>query len=136
LPGRVRGWRGPAAWFALFALLLNVALPLASTANTAQAAGAYLSDGPGETIVICTGAGMRVIQLGPDGKPVSGNMQGEGFCPLCTIYACFDLPRSPRVEPAFEAGPHRDVLAPAHADLPHPSIHATPSAPRAPPLDI
>ncbi|MBE9558635.1 MAG: DUF2946 domain-containing protein [Proteobacteria bacterium] len=135
MPGRTRSWRRPAAWVALFALLLNVVLPLASVAKTAEAAGpgAYLAGGSGETIVICTGTGMRIIQLGPDGKPVSGNMQGDGFCPICTIFAGIDLTRSTQVEPVSDTGLNRGVLTPAHADLPRPSIHATPSAPRAPP---
>lgn len=138
LPGRARGWRRPATWLALFALFLNAALPLVSMADTARAAGpgAYLSGDSVETIVICTGTGMRVVHLGPDGEPLSGNTQGDGFCPLCTISVAIDPARSTQVEPASDDGPDRGALAPAHADLPRPSIHATPSAPRAPPLDI
>ena len=138
MPGRAKGWRRPAAWFALVALLLNVFLPFVPLADSARAAetGAYLSGSQVETIVICTGAGMRVIQIGPDGKPISGNVQGDGFCPQCTVSAGIDLPRSTLVEPASDTGPVRGTLVPTYADLPRPSIHATPSVPRAPPLDI
>jgi hypothetical protein len=123
---------------ALFALLLNTVLPLSPITDAAHAAGAgaYQAADAGETIIICTGAGMRVMQIGPDGKPISDKTPGEGFCPLCTTHVSADLPRSIQVEPAHDTGSGRDAIAPVLIDLPHPSIHATPATPRAPPLHI
>lgn len=136
--GRISGWRLLAARTAMIALLLNVILPLALAMGQAGAAGpgAYLSGIQGETIVICTGAGMRTIQVGPDGKPVSGKMQGDGYCPLCVISGGIGLAPAARTVILLEEPTHNSTWLPLRFEQPRPSIRATRSAPRAPPLEI
>lgn len=132
MPAQARGWRRWAARVALATMLLNLFLPFAPVIGQA----AVSAEGPGKTIVVCTGAGMRMIQVDADGDPVSGNSQGDGFCPLCTIATGIEPARTTLSGPTCLTEPDTARILPRDADLPRPSIHATPSAPRAPPLDI
>lgn len=138
VPRRTARWRHRTAWFALSTFLFNLLTPLFILAVQPGIGNAApdLSDTQQITVMNCDGAGMMVMRAGPDGKPPPGKNKYDGFCPLCTIGASYDLTHPVQFAHAPEAGPALPVHLPANADLPRRTMHAVPSAPRAPPLDI
>jgi hypothetical protein len=99
-------------------LLLAVFLGLTSAA----AGHARATPQQAQVIVICTGAGLTTIVLGPDGAPV----ERRAPCPDCTLVAVGTAPDQPAPH-ACDADWH---AAPA---LPEPPAHARAATAPAPP---
>lgn len=70
------------AYFRIFVILafgLGIILPKASAVLSAALPGQI------DRIVICTGAGLQVIEIGPDGEPVKSQTSEGGPCVLTLI---------------------------------------------------
>lgn len=138
MAGRTAGWRRRVAVFALAALLFNLFTPLVTLAVQFGVDGATPNAADIQTVPMtgCDKKDMPAMGMGSGEKPRPGKALCDGFCPLCTIGASFDLVRSVHFAPSPDAWSALPVQLPADGDLPRSTIHALPSAPRAPPLDI
>lgn len=131
-------WRRRTAVFALLTLLFNIFTPLVTLAVQPAVEGAMSTSTDGQTppMMDCDKGGMPAMGMGKGEEPRPGKGLCDGFCPLCTIGASYDAVRSIHFAPTPEAWSALPVLTPTHSALPRRTIHAVPSAPRAPPLSI
>lgn len=138
MAGRTADWRRRVAVFALAALLFNLFTPLVTLAVQSGIDGATpnASDSRAMPMAGCDKADMPAMGMGSGEKPRPGKGLCDGFCPLCTIGASYDLVRPVYFAPSPDAWSALPVQLPTDGDRPRCTIHALPSAPRAPPLDI
>lgn len=135
---RWRRWRKFGAALGLGVFFLNALAPIwlaqkgfAGTGRVAETVG---EAGPGSTVLICTGAGLKLVRLDGNGDPVSGSDRGDGFCVLCLPFYSMapvagDLALA-FARPAFIAG---NQPQPIDEGLLRPSVSSGSSSPRAPP---
>ena len=138
MAGRLAEWRRRTAVFALLTLLFNIFTPLVTLAVQPAVEGSMSASTDSQTppMMDCDKGGMPAMGMGTSKEPRPGKGLCDGFCPLCTIGASFDAVRSIHFAPTAEAWSALPVLLPTDSALPRRTIHAVPSAPRAPPLSI
>ena len=135
---RKRRWRRFGAALVLGVFFLNALAPVwlaergfAGIGRAAETAG---EAGPDSTILICTGAGLKLVRLDGNGEPVSGSDRGDGFCVLCLPFysmAGIAAAADPAfAKPTFIAG---NQPQPIEEGLLRPSVSSGSSSPRAPP---
>ena len=128
-----RGWirREVASALGMLVILFNLIAGTAVAATTAGGAP-FLDDAFGDRIVVCTGAGMIVLDA--EGKPVDG---GDTIAPLCVfclplVGGAVDAPAATVAVVLVRAREPAPAVAERHAP-PTPTVLQPTGSPRGPP---